>query len=44
MASQRQDEIERVYDINKWIIGLVFGMLVSIIVLNISNLLKIKKE
>jgi tetrahydromethanopterin S-methyltransferase subunit G len=40
-----KDEIARVYDINKWIIGLVFGMLVSIIVLNISNLLsKNKKE
>ncbi|MCW3104235.1 MAG: hypothetical protein JWO09_2675 [Bacteroidetes bacterium] len=40
-----KDEIARVYDINKWIIGLVFGMLVSIIVLNISNLIsKNKKE
>jgi hypothetical protein len=40
-----KDEIARVYDMNKWIIGLVFGMLVSIIVLNISNLLsKNKKE
>jgi hypothetical protein len=40
-----KDEIARVYDMNKWIIGLVFGMLVSIIILNISNLLsKNKKE
>lgn len=39
-----KDDIARVYDINKWIIGLVFGMLVSIIILNISNLLKSRKE
>jgi hypothetical protein len=40
-----ENEIARVYDINKWIIGLVFGMLVSIIILNISNLIsKNKKE
>jgi ribosomal protein L29 len=40
-----KDDIARVYDINKWIIGLVFTMLVSIIILNISNLfLKNKKE
>jgi hypothetical protein len=39
-----KDEIARVYDINKWIIGLVIGMLVSIIILNISNLIKNKKE
>jgi hypothetical protein len=40
-----KDDIARVYDINKWIIGLVFTMLVSIIILNISNLfVKNKKE
>ena len=40
-----KDDIARVYDMNKWIIGLVFTMLVSIIVLNISNLFaKNKKE
>jgi hypothetical protein len=33
-----KDDITRVYDMSKWIIGLVFTMLVSIIVLNISNL------
>jgi len=33
-----KDDISRVYDMSKWIIGLVFTMLVSIIVLNISNL------
>jgi len=33
-----KEEIARVYDMNKWIIGLVFTMLVSIVVLNISNL------
>jgi len=42
--NQLRNEIARVYDINKWIIGLVFGMLVSIIMLNISNLSKNKKE
>lgn len=40
-----KDEIARVYDMNKWIIGLVFSMLVSLIVLNISNILaKAKKD
>jgi len=40
-----KEDISRVYDMNKWIIGLVFTMLVSIIVLNISNLFaKNKKE
>ena len=40
-----KDDITRVYDMNKWIIGLVFTMLVSIIVLNVSNLFsKTKKE
>ena len=40
-----KDEIARVYDINKWIIGLVIAMLVSIITLSIGNLLsKNKKE
>ncbi len=40
-----KEEIARVYDMNKWIIGLVFTMLVSIVVLNISNLYaKNKKE
>jgi hypothetical protein len=33
-----KNDIARVYDMNKWIIGLVFTMLVSIVVLNISNL------
>ena len=33
-----KNDVTRVYDMNKWIIGLVFTMLVSIIVLNISNL------
>ncbi|MCP1994320.1 hypothetical protein [Flavobacterium sp. HSC-61S13] len=38
-------EIARAYDTNKWIIGLVCTMLVSIIALNISNLLaKSKKD
>lgn len=40
-----KDEIARVYDMNKWIIGLVFTMLVSLVALNISNLYtKSKKE
>jgi len=40
-----KEEIARAYDTNKWIIGLVCTMLVSIIALNISNLLaKSKKE
>ena len=39
-----KDEIARVYDINKWIIGLVIAMLVSIITLSISNLLSRNKK
>jgi len=39
-----KDDIARVYDINKWIIGLVFTMLVSIIILNISNLFAKNKK
>lgn len=39
-----KDDISRVYDITKWIIGLVFTMLVSIIVLNISNLFAKNKK
>jgi len=40
-----KEEIARVYDMNKWIIGLVFTMLVSLVALNISNLFtKSKKE
>jgi len=39
-----KDDISRVYDINKWIIGLVFTMLVSIVVLNISNLFSKNKK
>lgn len=39
-----REEIAKAYDTNKWIIGLVSTMLVSIIALNISNLLAKKKE
>ncbi len=38
-----KDEIARVYDMNKWIIGLVFGLIVSIVILNVSNLISKKK-
>lgn len=43
-TSSQKEEIARVYDINKWIIGLVFSMIVSVIILNIGNLIKSKKE
>ena len=42
--NQLRNEIARVYDINKWIIGLTFGMLASIITLGVSNISKKKKE
>ena len=42
---QTREEIARVYDMNKWIIGLVITMFLSIISLSVSNLLsKNKKE
>jgi len=40
----QKEEIARVYDMNKWIIGLVFSMIVSIVILNISSINKAKKE
>lgn len=42
LLSLRQ-EIERVYDLNKWLIGLLFTMAVGILSLAISNLFKNKK-
>lgn len=37
-------EIERVYDMNKWIFGIMISLLVSIIIINISNLINRKKK
>lgn len=39
-----REEIARSYDTNKWIVGLVCTMLISIIALNISNLLSKSKK
>lgn len=39
-----KDEIEHVYDMNKWIIGLVISLLVSIMVLNVGNILSKSKK
>jgi len=38
-----RQEIDRVYDLNKWLIGLMFTMAVGILSLAISNLFKGKK-
>ncbi len=39
-----KDDVTRIYDMNKWIIGLVFTMLVSLIALNLSNLYSKKQK
>ena len=39
-----KDDMTRIYDMNKWIIGLVFTMLVSLIALNLSNLYSKKQK
>jgi hypothetical protein len=39
-----KEDISRVYDMNKWIFGLVITMLVSLIALNVSNLLTRKQK
>jgi hypothetical protein len=38
-----QAEIDRVYDQNKWFIGLMFTMAVGLVTLAVSNLLQVRK-
>jgi len=39
-----KEEISRVYDLNKWFIGLMFTMTVGLLGLAISNFLRDKKK
>lgn len=41
--STTQLEIERVYDQNRWFIGLVFSMAVGLLTLAVSNILQLKR-